>query len=135
MLKGWRTIVWNILMGSATGGSLIAGIKPEFLAVLAAGWSLGGVILRIITTTPVGQKELLLVEERLEATLGLTAVQVEALIAKYVPAGSLDDLPARLSAMEAALSALRKPVLASVVAVAGNVATTSPPVVTAVPGT
>lgn len=59
ILKGWRTIAFNVLSGAVL---LLA--MPEFIAVLPPEWVpwaalgnvLGNVALRYITTTPIGRK-------------------------------------------------------------------------------
>lgn len=58
LLKGWRTIVFNILSGALLIMSL-----PEFVAVLPPEWAswialanvVGNMALRGMTTTPIGR--------------------------------------------------------------------------------
>lgn len=71
MLKGYRTIVFNAIMLAVMVLAQQGVITPEqspdgeavnaFLdnldAVLAALWGIGNVGLRMVTNTPVGQKE------------------------------------------------------------------------------
>lgn len=71
MLKGYRTIVFNAIMLAVMILAQQGIITPEqsptgdqvnvFLdnldAVLAAVWGIGNVALRVVTNTPVGQKE------------------------------------------------------------------------------
>jgi hypothetical protein len=55
-LKGWRTIVFNLVTGLLAG---IAVIDPSIfgaqgVAIIAAVNAVGNFVLRLLTTTPVG---------------------------------------------------------------------------------
>ena len=65
-LKGWKTIVANIVMGlpSAAYGLYLQFATVDFTPVIPAkyvalftfGWAVLGIVLRLITTGPVGSK-------------------------------------------------------------------------------
>lgn len=65
-LKGWKTIIANAAMGlpaALYGIYLAVGtvdltpvIPAQYVAWFTVGWSLLGIVLRIITTGPVGSK-------------------------------------------------------------------------------
>lgn len=65
-LKGWKTVVINSVMGAPAGlyflyqefatVDLTPVIPAKYVAAFMVGWAILGVILRIVTTGPVGAK-------------------------------------------------------------------------------
>lgn len=108
-LVGYRTIGLNLLFTLVTtGGIQAADLPPAWRAtgtVIFVAWGIGGVLLRIATKTPVGKK----VEDKIAAdvapAVGTTPDQVETIIAKYLPQGTITDIPAKLAELTAAVKA------------------------------
>lgn len=67
-IKGYRTVIFNILMASATITALISGVKVEnevkqlmegfdlLLVAITAIWTSGSIWLRAITDSPIFKK-------------------------------------------------------------------------------
>ena len=103
-LKGWRTVLVQILFTSGmVGGIQTSDLPPlaqHLLTLGATAWGLIGLVMRMVTTTPIGQS----IEAMVEKDTGITQAQYDALVAK-LPQGSITDIPARVSALEAAVTA------------------------------
>ena len=66
-LKGWRTIIVNAVVGlpaalytlylALSGVDFTPVIPAKYVAVFALCWSVLGIVLRLITTGPVGAKD------------------------------------------------------------------------------
>lgn len=68
-LKGWRTVIINSLAGipaalyalylefASSNIDITPVIPQKYVAWVAIGWAILGVILRLVTSGPVGQKE------------------------------------------------------------------------------
>ncbi len=103
MLIGYRTILFNCV----TGFAAILGCKlsPETAAawgsVLASFWTVGNILLRQVTTTPLGQK----VEAGLIAD-GVPAGLIEAIKAQLPTAADTSALTSAISAFATAVEKL-----------------------------
>lgn len=53
-MKGFRTILFNIAMLALASPDILALIPPRAAVYVAA---IGNLVLRVVTTTPVGRKE------------------------------------------------------------------------------
>lgn len=91
-MKGYRTIIVNMLMALAMGGTIqLSSLPPQVqstLTVAAMVWAFVAILLRLITTTPVGQK----FEAAVEKDLGITPEQMNALLAKLPQQADLNAL-------------------------------------------
>lgn len=59
-MKGWKTVIFNVLAAilpvlEASGAEL--GLEGNALAYYGLGVTIGNIILRFFTSTPIGQKE------------------------------------------------------------------------------
>lgn len=96
-MKGYRTVALNIAMTLAMGGSVqAADLPPAWRAWLTLGiavWGFVGILLRIATSTPIGQKA----ADALGARIGITHDEMQDLIDQLPKAEDFDHLKDRVT--------------------------------------
>ena len=61
-MKGWRTVAFNLIMGAVMAWNILEPEKAIELdeqtvnTLLTTIWTVGNIVLRAITTTPIGTK-------------------------------------------------------------------------------
>ena len=123
--KGFRTFFWNAGMTLVMGGSVqTIDVPPNVRMWLTLGiaiFGLGGMLLRLFTTTPVGQS----VETKIEAAAGITPEQMAALVAKLPQAADMNAIVAQVGKVESAVADVKASTAATHEAVRDVKATTS----------
>lgn len=58
-MKGWRTVLFNVASLAAMAGSteFVGAFPPAWLPYIAVGAGIGNLLLRFLTTTPIGEKQ------------------------------------------------------------------------------
>jgi hypothetical protein len=79
-MQGYRTIIFNAAMTLAAGGTVqFSDLPPDaqhWLTLAVMAWGMIAVFLRLITTTPIGQKAAATVEQ----DLGITPDQLAQIV-------------------------------------------------------
>jgi uncharacterized membrane protein YccF (DUF307 family) len=59
-MKGWRTVLFNVMgmVTVAATSDYAAIIPPKALPYIGLGVGIGNIVLRSVTTTPIGQSEI-----------------------------------------------------------------------------
>ena len=106
-MKGYRTVLFSIVMTLAMGGTVqFSSLPPEaqhILTLLAMAWGFVAIFLRLVTTTPVGQK----LEAAVGHDLGITPAQMQALLSRLPQTADLNALLDQGEKVIAAVEALK----------------------------
>lgn len=106
-MTGYRTVIFNIVMTLGMGGTVqVADLPPTWRAMFTLGvaaWGLVAILIRIGTTTPIGQK----IETDIETRFGITHEQMAALIAKLPQAADMNAVSAQIAVVSKDLDAVR----------------------------
>ena len=106
-MKGYRTIIVNMLLTLAMGGTVqFSNLPPaaqHWLTIATLAWGFIAILLRLVTDTPVGKK----LEADVERELGLSPAQMDALIARLPAKADVADLMAQGQKVIAAVEAMK----------------------------
>lgn len=95
-MQGYRTIIFNAAMTLAAGGTVqFSDLPPDaqhWLTLAVMAWGMIGIVFRLITKTPIGQR----VEATAERDLGLTPDQLAQIVqaVSRVVQGTVATMPA-----------------------------------------
>jgi hypothetical protein len=107
-MKGYRTIYLNIVMTLAMGGTIQYSSLPHDVQALltlgAAIWGFTAILLRLITTTPIGQD----LEGVIEKKLGVSHAALQAVIDRLPQGTDYAQLVKSVNQIGGAVTALRQ---------------------------